>query len=448
MNRKFFLITFLSIFVILLGISCTQRDTTPLTTQTAVPQPTPSADIPPTPSLAPTILVEPVTALADEPVSIQVVGLTPGQTITLTASMRDDFDRLWKSEATFVADARGAVDVQTQAPISGSYTESDPMGLFWSMEPSTSGRNEFFGNWEITPVIITLTAEFGDEKIGPFYLTRTRLADGVERTFVMDNGLRGIYFAPQTPERVPALIVLGGSGGGIDSSKAAMLASHGYATLALEYFGNPPLPTSLTEVALEYFETAVNWLKTQDIVDENRIGVIGTSRGGELALLLGATYPELFQAVVGYAPSGLVFGEYSSDVSSEKPAWTLAGEPVPYFLQEENNVGEATIPVENIQGSILLISGKDDQLWPASELSEIAINRLTEHNHPYPYDHLAYENAGHWIGVPHWPTSGRDSFVHPVSGETYSPGGTPEADAFASADSWAKLLSFLERSFE
>ena len=35
--------------------------------------------------------------------------------------------------------------------------------------------------------------------------------------------------------------------------------------------------------------------------------MLGTSKGGELALLLGATYPDEVGAVVGVVPSGLIF---------------------------------------------------------------------------------------------------------------------------------------------
>lgn len=403
---------------------------------TAVSQPTPPTE--------PTILIEPETALADEPVAIQVLGLKPEQTITLRASMRDGYSRKWESEATFAVDSTGDVDVTMQAPLSGTYAGVDPMGLIWSMVPKTlGGRSALFVTGENIQVVVTLTAEIDGETIDTAYFRRLRQREDVEMFAVSEDGLVGFFFAPETTEPVPTLLVLSGSDGGVDIPKAAMLASHGYATLALDYFGNEPLPLSLTEVPVEYFATAVTWLKSQDVVDGNKIGVIGTSRGGELALLLGATYPELFEVVVGYVPSGLVIGNFGADSIGETSAWTFAGEPIPFYSEAEDNLEEATISVEKIQGPVLLISGKDDQLWDSTYLADIAINRLVQHNHPYPYEHLAYENAGHWIGVPYWPTTGRDSFTHPVSGDQYSVGGTPAGDALASADSWVRLLEFL-----
>ena len=50
----------------------------------------------------------------------------------------------------------------------------------------------------------------------------------------------------------------------------------------------------------------------------------------------------------------------------------------------------ATIPVERINGPVLLISGEDDQMWPSRTLAEIAMERLRAHRHPYPDEHIAY----------------------------------------------------------
>src|SRR5262249_51928552 len=47
------------------------------------------------------------------------------------------------------------------------------------------------------------------------------------------------------------------------------------------------------------------WLAAQSSVDPDRIGVIGASRGAELALLLGTLYPRV-RVVVAYMPSNVV----------------------------------------------------------------------------------------------------------------------------------------------
>src|SRR5947199_123091 len=157
----------------------------------------------------PEIYVNPVRSMVDVPLGIRLMGFASGQQVTLRASQTDDLERTWRAHATFVADSNGQVDVAAQAPVSGTYTEADRMGLIWSM--------------------------------------------------------------------------------------------------ALAYFNYEGLPQDLIEIPLEYFETAIGWLQRRPDLDGDRIAVSGTSRGGELVLLLGATFPAV-KAVIAYVPSGIVHG--------------------------------------------------------------------------------------------------------------------------------------------
>jgi hypothetical protein len=254
---------------------------------------------------------------------------------------------------------------------------------------------------------------------------------------------------------------------------AAVLASHGFTALALAYFGVDPLPPELVEVPLEYFAEAIAWLKTRPAVDPDRIAVMGVSKGGELAMLLGATYPADIKAVVGCAASSVVWRGASYRPQSfifgrPKSSWTLEGKPVPFVdvrprfgevmgvligrlpslramhersLDDEGAVSAASIAVEKINGPVLLISHSDDRVWPATRLSEMAIARLAAHHHPFPYEHRSYEGAGHPIGLP---------YSAPVVAKLgpWSLGGSLEANGHASADSWTKALDFLEKQLE
>src|SRR5258708_1610441 len=87
-----------------------------------------------------TFVVSPNPALMDDRVSIVVMGLTPSQGITIRARSKDQRERWWRSSAVFLVRQDGTIDSSAQAPISGSYAGVDAMGLFWSMEPDTSGR--------------------------------------------------------------------------------------------------------------------------------------------------------------------------------------------------------------------------------------------------------------------------------------------------------------------
>src|ERR687885_1057631 len=144
--------------------------------------------------------------------------------------------------------------------------------------------------------------------------------------------LVGTLFYPATPGPHPTVLVFGGSGGGLREGGAEALASEGFAALALAYFAIDPLPRDLVEIPLEYFERAIAWLKEQPAIDGDRIAAMGNSKGGELALLLGATYPEDVKAVVGYVPSGIVWQGVSFGPRLLNPgsSWTLGGRPWPF----------------------------------------------------------------------------------------------------------------------
>jgi hypothetical protein len=113
-------------------------------------------------------------------------------------------------------------------------------------------------------------------------------------------------------------------------------------------------------------------------------------------------------------------------------------------LADSTAEARAAIPVERIQGPVLLISGKDDQMWPSALMAERVMERLAAHGHPYRDAHLCYEDAGHAIGIPYMPAM--PARPHPVTGLTYAMGGTRAGTAFASADSWPRVLAFLAES--
>ncbi len=249
-----------------------------------------------------TIVVDRQTLPIDSPVAIELRGFPPGRPVTLTATETFPSGSRWQARATFVADESGRIDVAHQAPVSGSYDGVSPMGLFWSMArlpgealpiPADSMTRAFRARLEAT------SAE-GVEAATE--LERRVAAPGVTRQPIRTAGLVGTLFLPPGEGRFPAVIVVGGGGGAIEEFKAAVLASHGYAALALAYFAQPGLPRGLVNIPLEYFEGAIAWVRAQPWFSDRLLAVWGDSRGGELALLLGATFPEI-GAVMAWAPS-------------------------------------------------------------------------------------------------------------------------------------------------
>lgn len=239
----------------------------------------------------------PSQCLVDQTLAIRVRGLSPTAPVTVQLCSRFN-GMVLRSAARFVATADGLVDLSTQSPVSGSYQGVDAMGLFWSRAPVDDAAAAADASDD--PLTVILSAESAD---GPTRIVnairRAYAADGVTSRPIREYGLVGVMFEPAAPGARPAVLVVGGSDGGMAWSRkmAALLASHGYAALALAYFAEEGLPSTLDRIPLEYFGTALEWLAAHPRVNAERIAVSGVSRGGELALLLGSTFPAI-RAVV------------------------------------------------------------------------------------------------------------------------------------------------------
>jgi dienelactone hydrolase len=388
--------------------------------------------------------ITPDTVLRDERFRVTLHGLKPGQEVTV----RVDGNRgVWHSSATFRSDDHGRVDV------------ADPMKLIWSATGERPPAGAPVQPW-------TFSAEADGHVIATRTIVRRAVAENVRFVGVRERGLVGTAYYPPGAGPHPAMIVLPGSEGGIPGpgAHAGGLASRGYVILALAFFNAEGLPPLLQNIPLEYFGTAVEWLKSQPSVDPTRIGVLGGSRGGELALLLGATFPSAFRVVVANVPSNVVWPGLSDD--SETPAWTLNGKPLTSVqsrftaadralsgrdrflkrLKDTAMVARAEIPVERIDGPVLMFSGTDDQIWPSDHFAAGVVERLKAHRFKHPVEHYSYESAGHQITRPFVPTADvRQLRLHPVSKRPNIFGGTPEGQARANEDSWQKLLAFVDK---
>ena len=290
-------------------------------------------------------------------------------------------------------------------------------------------------------------------------------------TRVDANGLVANFYQPVSDTRLPAVIVISGSDGGVETASwfGNPLARHGYAALALAYFDMHTLPRYLVDIPLEYFKTAIDWLRTNPSVDPRRIAIVGASRGGEAALLAAATYPEI-SAVAAIVPSHVMWSGIHPDTSVPRAAWSHDGMPLPFLrfryapgstsflegfvhsLTDQAAVDAALIAVERINGPVLLMSGTDDRVWPSSAMADRAIERLRDHAFAFPYEHVSYEGAGHavlmppWVMAPsgnQWPPRQRE--LPPWAGQIQI-GGTADANQKARADSWPRLVSFLGSS--
>ena len=67
--------------------------------------------------------------------------------------------------------------------------------------------------------------------------------------------------------------------GGIGAARdGKIIAKHGYAVLQLAYFDAPGLPKDLGLIPLEYFKTAIDWLRSQESINRTVSASLGIYR--------------------------------------------------------------------------------------------------------------------------------------------------------------------------
>jgi pimeloyl-ACP methyl ester carboxylesterase len=232
----------------------------------------------------------------------------------------------------------------------------------------------------------------------------------------------------------PLIVGFGGAeGGNLFASDFAKPAVEGYvakcyAFLAIGYFGAPGAPAELDRVSLEGVHKAIADAAGNRQVNGRCIAVMGGSKGGELALLLASYYPDI-KAVVGLVPGKAVFMAHTS--TGDTASFSLKGESlpfvpvpesaVPYFsppnrnlrraweemLKDKVEVEKAAIAVERVNGPILLVSARRDELWPSMEMSEDIGRRLAEHKFAFKFEHVVIEG------------SHNDVYAHPALAENF-----------------------------
>lgn len=386
----------------------------------------------------PRFVVDRPVAVAYQPIHVRVVGLYPGDRVTIGSSAYDYSGALWQASAVFTADGSGTVDLADRAPVSGSYSGADAMGLFWSMNPAFEpSQDAAFGTDypEREPdSTIELTVSDSTGRLADTTLTREWIAPGVtHKSFTLAaNGVIGdLYLPPPGAAPRPAVLEFGGSEGGESGRwKAAVLASEGYPALAIGYFDLPGLPKELADIPLEYFATAARLLAAQPGVDPAHVVVMSASRGSEAALLSADHFPELIHGAIVYAPSAVVNTGFP-DTSAT--AWTLGGVAVPTDL---------SIPLGDVSGPVLAITGSADALWPSPRWTRQIENQLELNDDRYPHQILVYPGAGHGIsGDVDGPAS--TTSMHPVIHRLIDLGGSRQANAAGEEQAWGLVLALL-----
>lgn len=395
-------------------------------------------------------------ALVDEVIRIVVTGLHSGQKITTVAYAEED-KKGWVSHAHFQATNEGIVNLAEHHPLGGSYKGIIPMGLFCSSKVLPGEREGLRLRKTDTsePLQYKLLAyngfvepaevlQAGILPLAVKSLDRWYRREGVTVETISSGAVRGKLYLPSDSGPFPGVIDMYGSTGGIYECRSALLASHGFATLCLPFFKYEDLPTEL-QVNLEYFEEAVEVLRSHPKVFSHGIGVIGTSFGGEIGLSIASYLPNKDKVKAVVAVSSPVahgpyllykgkhfpfcdfdFVEYDEGVSFEDPNTIIRPETV--------------IQLEKTTAKLLFVWGEDDKCYAAVKHRAALKEYMKKHNKTN-YDVLFYPRAGHLIDPPYTPLV--KSSWHRLLGGLAAFGGKVEEHSFAQEDSWKKVLSFL-----
>ncbi|KMK75327.1 acyl-CoA thioesterase/bile acid-CoA:amino acid N-acyltransferase family protein [Alkalihalobacillus pseudalcaliphilus] len=419
--------------------------------------------------LKPNITATPFKSNIDEDVDIKISGCQSREKVTIKAFLFDDRHEPFISEATFLADEQGKLDLGRNAPIEGTYTGVDQNGLFWSAVHQKKKHDDYYMKSNTNDVKISVQLLIENKLVDEVEIVRSFYQEDVRVTKVNEKGIVGTIFQPKKKGNFPNVILLAGSDGGSLASAASLLASQGYCVFDLAYFNQEGVPKNLESIPLEYFEQAIQLLQTQTN-NQDKVALIGYSRGAELALLLASEFNQ-FSAVIAGAPGAYITSGLRNSIFAPIPSWTFKNQAKPYLkfqhrptqmfglmknwflrkpasflgiwddsLKKIDELEEMRIKVENIKAPVLLVSGDKDQIWPASMFADIIKRKLPR------VEHLQYEHGGHFIAFPYaLPHLPANIYEHVGGGMVMDSGGTKKANACAAKDSWPVLLNFIRK---
>ncbi|XP_070844267.1 acyl-coenzyme A thioesterase 1-like [Chaetodon trifascialis] len=386
-------------------------------------------------------------------VQIKVEGLAPHKPVELRSRLVDDRGVIFKAAAQYKADESGQVDVCRAPSLGGSYTGVEPMGLFWSLAPETP-HTKFLKKNVLSPILVEIEALSGET--GKLLASETNergfMVEGMKRIPVETGRIRGVLFVPPGKGPFPGIVDMYTLGGGLTEPRASLLASNGFAVLALAYLGYKGLPKNPDSLDLEYFEEAVTYLRTQPEVKGPGIGIISISHSGCMAVAMSSFLPGISATVcINACIANIVFPIRYKDIvippiRPDMKNWKVTDsglvdirDVTPDPIVEENRA--SLFPIERASCQFLFAVSEDDHNWNSALFAKRAAEILRNHGKDS-FKVITYPKAGHILEVPYMPHC--PSTFHAAVGRDVVFGGEPKAHSEAQLDLWEKVLEFFK----
>ncbi|XP_031714817.1 peroxisomal succinyl-coenzyme A thioesterase-like [Anarrhichthys ocellatus] len=415
-------------------------------------------------TVPPVVSVVPSRALVDETFKVAVRNLPPGSPVTLHSLHLSEDEDFWEAFGHYISDHRGTVSLAEDFSFGGTYTGKEAMGLLWSMRPVPGSREGLrLRKMNVcSPLLVNISVYSGHVEEGfreqaPLASALTErwyMGPGVRRMEVREKGVRGTLFLPPGPGPFPGLLDMWGGGGGLLEYRSALLASHGYASLALEYFSADELKSA--EIEFNYFETAFNIVSDHPQVIPDRVGIVGLSLGSVVTSYLAAESsvikPRCCVCISGIHiyPRGATLKGFSRLLFSNNhkvrvdennhEIWRDRFLPIPDDLSQKVDVGKINCPM-------LLVNGRDDQNVPTVECAEDMAKMMRAAGKEHLLTRIEYLDAGHLIEPPYSPHFRATKFIKDDTKEKVILlwGGQTKPHSDTQEDSWNKILAFLQQ---
>lgn len=410
------------------------------------------------------LTIFPETSLVDEPVKIQAWGLPPEQLITLRAWLKDEKEQLFYSRAFYKTDMEGKVDLEKSPAVGGDFNGVCPMGLFWALKPvipflrlikrDVMG-SPFSVHLELYPSLVVNPIP-EDSPAATKVIERWYVAPGVQRIFIREGRVRGALFLPPGEGPFPGVIDMFGGVGGLLEFRSSLLASRGFASLALAYFAYDDLPSFLGEVDLTYFEEAAQFLCSHPKVSSDGIGVVAICKGAEMGLAMACYLPQVAATVCingtnAVNGNSLIYGDLLLNGIPYNPERILITDYGSLNLTNSMDDPrkpehqDSILPLEKARGPILFMVGDKDQNYNSLFFAREAIARAVRYGRKDVYLQC-YPGAGHLLeppGSPFCQVSQSPFFPLPLTW-----GGELLPHCRAQETSWKELQEFFSRNIK
>ncbi|XP_019216730.1 acyl-coenzyme A thioesterase 4 isoform X2 [Oreochromis niloticus] len=384
--------------------------------------------------------VQPSRGLMDEKFIVLVQNALPGSQLTIRALHQCEDGHSWEAFGHYTADTTGTINVSEDPSIRGTYSGVEQMGLLWSLRPipgSKPGLRMRKKNIQ-TPMEVTISVYQGHQTEGfadlvplsGVVVERWYMAPGVRRIPVTEGGLTAALFLPLGPGPFPGLLDRYGLGGQLVEYRAALLASHGFASMAIDYLTSKFTIETGKMVDNQYFETAYRVLQQHPQVCKSRIAMIGLSFGTSITLKM-AIYSEIIKLSAVVCISGTHVQPVDGSV-----------EEILRFPYKNAGKTRFSEKDEVICRDLMLPIPTDPSL--KADIKEM----MAQAGNSHLLTVLSYPNAGHLIEPPYTPHTRSSNFRPAGMPEKVMClwGGQTVEHSRAQEDAWKKILFFLREN--